>query len=152
MHIQDFPDTTMLLIFSFLGEADLCRVAQACRSWRLIAYDSSLWKSVNLKRFHKLNEICLIKLIRSRMVPMLYKLNLGGFTLTPRVFQVLVKHCPQLRVLCLESATFVEDFPIKASLFEYHYNMPCSHYTLRVTDLVKMTELRKLFISSELIP
>ena len=116
MHIQDFPDTTMLLIFSFLNEADLCRVAQACRSWRLIAYDSSLWKSVNLKRFHKLNEFCLIKVIRSRMVPLLYKLNLGGFTLSPRVFHVLVEHCPQLRVLCLESATFVEHFTDKASI------------------------------------
>ena len=116
MHIQDFPDTLMLLIFSFLSEADLCRVAQACRSWRFIAYDSSLWKSVSLKRFHKLNEMCLIKVIRSRMVPLLYKLNLGGFTLSPRVFHVLVKHCPRLKVLCLESATFVEDFMVKASI------------------------------------
>lgn len=116
MHIQDFPDTLMLLIFSFLSETDLCRVAQACRSWRFIAYDSSLWKSVSLKRFHKLNEMCLIKVIRSRMVPLLYKLNLGGFTLSPRVFHVLVKHCPRLKVLCLESATFVEDFMVKASI------------------------------------
>lgn len=117
MHIQDFPDTTMLVIFSFLCEADLCRVAQACRRWRLIAYDSSLWKSVNLKRFHKLNEICLIKLIRCRMVPMLYKINLGRFTLSPRVFQVLVKHCKQLRVLCLESVTFIEDFMVNSDSF-----------------------------------
>ncbi len=120
MHIQDFPDTTMLVIFSFLCEADLCRVAQACKSWRLIAYDSSLWKSVNLKRFHKLNEICLIKLIRCRMVPMLYKINLGRFTLSPRVFQVLVIHCRQLKVLCLESVTFVEDFMVNADSFPRH--------------------------------
>ncbi|XP_068705311.1 F-box/LRR-repeat protein 20-like [Montipora foliosa] len=117
MNIKEFPDTLTLFIFSFLSETDLCRVAQTCKSWRLIAYDSSLWKSVNLKRFHKLNEICLMKVIRSRMVPLLYKLNLGGFTLSPRVFHVLVKHCPRLRVLCLESATFVEDFMDKPESF-----------------------------------
>ena len=70
---------------------------------------------MNLKRFHKLNEMCLIKVIRSRMVPMLYKLNLGGFTLSPRIFHVLVENCPKLRVLCLESTTFVEDFTGKVS-------------------------------------
>ena len=70
---------------------------------------------MNLKRFHKLNEMCLIKVIRSRMVPMLCKLNLGGFTLSPRVFHVLVENCPKLRVLCLESTTFVEDFTCKVS-------------------------------------
>lgn len=123
MHIQDFPDTLILLIFSFLSETDLCRVAQACGSWRSIAYDSSLWKSVNLKRFHKLNEISLIKVIRSRMVPFLYKLNLGGFTLSSRVFHVLVKHCSRLRVLCLESATFVDDFMIKASIHELTFSL-----------------------------
>ena len=115
MHIQEFPDTILLLIFRCLSETDLCHIAQVCRRWRLIAYDSSLWKSVNLKRFHKLNEMCLIKVIRSRMVPMLYKLNLGGFTLSPRVFHVLVENCPKLRVLCLESTTFVEDFTGKVS-------------------------------------
>jgi len=117
MHIQDFPDTTLLVIFSFLRMTDLCRAAQACKSWRLIAYDSSLWKSVNLKRFQKLNEICLIRLIRCRMAPMLYKINLGRFTLSPRVFQVLVKHCKQVKVLCLGSVTFVEDFLVNAESF-----------------------------------
>ncbi|CAH3133008.1 unnamed protein product [Porites lobata] len=117
MHIQEFPDTILLLIFRCLSETDLCHIAQVCRRWRLIAYDSSLWKSVNLKRFHKLNEMCLIKVIRSRMVPMLYKLNLGGFTLSPRVFHVLVENCPKLRVLCLESTTFVEDFTRKETSF-----------------------------------
>ncbi|XP_067047214.1 F-box/LRR-repeat protein 2-like [Acropora muricata] len=117
MHIQEFPDTLMLVIFSFLRETDLCRVAQTCKCWRSIAYDSSLWKSVNLKQFHKLNEICLLKVIRCRMVPLLFKLNLGGFTLSPRVFNTLVKHCPRLRVLCLESATFVEEFRVKSESF-----------------------------------
>lgn len=117
MHIQDFPDTTLLVIFSFLSEADLCRAAQACRSWRVIAYDSSLWKCVNLKRFHKLNEFCLIKLIRCRMVPMLYKINLGGFTLSPKVFQVLSTYCKQLKVLCLGSVSFVEDFMVNDEAF-----------------------------------
>ena len=74
---------------------------------------------MNLKRFHKLNEMCLIKVIRTRMVPLLYKLNLGGFTLSPRVFRVLVQHCPRLKVLCLESTTFVEDFSVKASRTNY---------------------------------
>lgn len=117
MHIHDFPDTTLLVIFSFLCEADLCRVARTCRGWRAIAYDSSLWRCVNLKRFHKLNEFSLIKLIRNRMVPMLFKINLGGFTLSPRVFQVLAMHCKQLRVLCLGSVSFEEDFTVSDESF-----------------------------------
>ena len=39
----------MLKIFSFLKHRELGKVAQVCRKWRLLAYDSRLWTVVSLR-------------------------------------------------------------------------------------------------------
>ena len=108
----------MLQIFRFLPKEELCKAARVCWRWRRVAYDSSLWRTVNIRRFQTpLDEFRLIRLVRSRMIPLLQRLNIGGLTLSPRVFQVLVKSCKQLKTLCLESTTFVEDFTDSADSF-----------------------------------
>lgn len=83
-----------------------------------MAYDSSLWNAVDLRRFHTaLDEYSLTKLIRSRMTPLLHKINLGGLSLTARVFKILANECPKLRILSLESVTFLEKFSSKEKNF-----------------------------------
>lgn len=116
--IKTLPDTVLLKVFSYLPEEQVCKVASVCEAWKRVAYDSSLWESVDLRRFHtSLDEIRLTRLIRSRMIPLLQKLNLGGLSLSPRVFQILTKDCPKLKVLCLESVTFLENFNATENCF-----------------------------------
>lgn len=43
------PDKVVLQIFSYLSHREICRLARTCRKWRMIAYDSRLWKSVSLR-------------------------------------------------------------------------------------------------------
>ncbi|XP_031563301.1 F-box/LRR-repeat protein 20-like [Actinia tenebrosa] len=116
--MKALPDTVLLKVFSYLPEEQVCKVASVCEAWKRVAYDSSLWESVDLRRFHTtLDEIRLTRLIRSRMIPLLQKLNLGGLSLSPRVFQILTKDCPKLKVLCLESVTFLENFNATENCF-----------------------------------
>ncbi|EDO28471.1 predicted protein [Nematostella vectensis] len=110
-HIAELPESCLLRVFFYLDEAQLGRVARTCTTWRRIAYDCSLWTRVDLRRYQdKIDELRLTKIIQSRMSPLLYKLNLSGLTLSPRVFRLLAKECKKLRVLSLESSTFVEQF------------------------------------------
>jgi len=47
--IDKLPDKILLQIFSFLSHREICRLARTCRKWRMIAYDSRLWKFVSLR-------------------------------------------------------------------------------------------------------
>lgn len=47
--IDKLPDKVVLQIFSYLSHREICRLARTCRKWRMIAYDSRLWKSVSLR-------------------------------------------------------------------------------------------------------
>lgn len=40
---EELPDEVLLKIFSFLLELDLCRAAQVCKRFRVIANDMELW-------------------------------------------------------------------------------------------------------------
>ncbi|XP_064600196.1 F-box only protein 11-like [Liolophura sinensis] len=43
---QDLPDEVLLKIFSYLLEFDLCRAAQVCKRFNVIANDVELWKNL----------------------------------------------------------------------------------------------------------
>lgn len=47
--IEKLPDKVLLNIFSYLTHREICRMARVCKKWRLIAYDTRLWKSVSLR-------------------------------------------------------------------------------------------------------
>ena len=116
--VYDLPDTVILKVFSYLDEIQLCKVACVCANWRRIAYDSSLWTRVDLRRYHsRLDNLRLMKLVRTRLAPLVTSLNLGSYTLPPHVFQALSKHCPKLTVLGLEGVTFVDNFAAYSNSF-----------------------------------
>lgn len=116
--VMELPETTLLKIFSLLSEEQVCNVACVCHEWKRVAYDSSLWKSVDLRRFHTaLEERSLARLICARMTPLLFKINLGGLSLTSRVFKLLANECPKLKVLSLESVTFLKKFASSGKTF-----------------------------------
>jgi len=47
--IEKLPDKVLLNIFSYLSHREICRVARVCKKWRVIAYDTRLWKDVSLR-------------------------------------------------------------------------------------------------------
>ncbi|VDN86105.1 unnamed protein product [Brugia pahangi] len=47
------PKELILRIFSFLDITSLCRCAQTCRHWNLLALDGSNWQQVDLFQFQK---------------------------------------------------------------------------------------------------
>ena len=157
VQIDDLPDTVLLQIFKCLSKSQRCEVARACKRWQRIAYDSSLWECTDLRRFrHRLDEIKIVKLIRSRMEPLLRKINLGGFTLSPKVFQILTKHCRRLKELCLKSVTFVgnfadceESFPTNLQKLDIRYSSGHSTAFRKIAQSLRSTTC--LGVSNELL-
>lgn len=47
--IEKLPDKVLLHIFSYLSHREICRIARVCKKWRIIAYDTRLWKCVSLR-------------------------------------------------------------------------------------------------------
>ncbi|KAG8232886.1 hypothetical protein J437_LFUL004756 [Ladona fulva] len=47
--IDKLPDKVLLSIFSYLTHREICRMARVCKKWRMIAYDTRLWKAVSLR-------------------------------------------------------------------------------------------------------
>ncbi|VDP30640.1 unnamed protein product [Schistosoma mattheei] len=47
--ITRLPEKIMLQIFSHLSHPELCNIARVCKMWRRLAYDHSLWQSLNLR-------------------------------------------------------------------------------------------------------
>jgi len=47
--IEKLPDKVLLNIFSYLSHREICRVARVCKKWRVIAYDTRLWRDVSLR-------------------------------------------------------------------------------------------------------
>ncbi|VDP98611.1 unnamed protein product [Trichobilharzia regenti] len=47
--ITRLPEKIMLQIFSHLTHPELCNIARVCKMWRRLAYDQSLWQSLNLR-------------------------------------------------------------------------------------------------------
>ena len=109
--MADLPDTVLLRIFACLTKPQLCQAALVCSAWCRLAFDASCWVSTDLRQFrHRMDDTKLARLIRTRFAPMLKRLDLSGFTLNVRVLQILTKHCPGIKVLCLRNAAFVGDF------------------------------------------
>jgi hypothetical protein len=60
-HISRFEITVIVSIcrvFSFLDIVSLCRCAQVCRHWNVLALDGSNWQCVDLFEFQKDVKVC----------------------------------------------------------------------------------------------
>lgn len=87
------PDKLLLEIFAYLKLHDLCRLAQVCKKWRLLAYDSRLWTRVSLRPdfsgLYVNNVDSLIGLISVRFGNTLRYIELSAELITPIVLHEL---------------------------------------------------------------
>lgn len=98
--MDGLPDVVLLKIFSFLPIADLGRACRVCSQWQRIAYDHTLWKYVNLRRFSSnMTEEMLQNLIRTRFSSQLVSLNFGGSKVSHEVFMELSRKCKHIKHL-----------------------------------------------------
>lgn len=135
VHIDSLPLSVMLQIFSSLPPYDLLhRVAPVCKSWNQLAYDPSLWKTLNLRKYSKITDTQLLKVLGwSRRVLFLDISDLRNITrdgipaaltkcghlrtlkmhrsmhLHLGVFQSIAKSCQSLQQLFLDGSTSVCD-------------------------------------------
>ncbi|CRL06290.1 CLUMA_CG018969, isoform B [Clunio marinus] len=110
--IEKLPDKVILSIFSYLSHLEICRMAQVCRRWRQIAYDTKLWKNVSLRPeisgLHVGSLESLLALISVRFGPSLRYIELPIELITHTVFHELAGKCPNLTHMLLDFSTAMQ--------------------------------------------
>ena len=91
----------MLNVFSFLRLCELGKVAQVCRKWRGIAYDTRLWTKVSLRPeysgLHVYSPEVLQALIGIRFGATLKYIEVPSDLITAPVLHELANKCTALR-------------------------------------------------------
>ncbi|VDM70436.1 unnamed protein product [Strongylus vulgaris] len=130
------PKELILRIFSYLDMKTLCRCAQTCRLWNILALDGSNWQRVDLFTFQKDVKAATVENLARRCGGFLKKLSLKGceniqdsalrsFTakcaniehlslykckrVTDATCENLGRHCHKLIHLNLENCTAITD-------------------------------------------
>ncbi|EFX89789.1 hypothetical protein DAPPUDRAFT_94666 [Daphnia pulex] len=110
--IDKLPDKVVLQIFSYLSHREICRLARTCRKWRMIAYDSRLWKCVSLRPemsgLHVSSLEALLALISIRFGPSLRYIELPIELITHTVLYELGSKCPNLTHMLLDFSTAMQ--------------------------------------------
>ncbi|XP_026284889.1 F-box/LRR-repeat protein fbxl-1 isoform X3 [Frankliniella occidentalis] len=110
--IEKLPDKVLMHIFSYLTHREICRMARVCRKWRLIAYDTRLWKSVSLRPeisgLHVGSLEALLALISIRFGPSLRYIELPIELITHTVLHELSNKCPNLTHMLLDFSTAMQ--------------------------------------------
>ncbi|XP_071441822.1 F-box/LRR-repeat protein 2 isoform X2 [Hetaerina americana] len=110
--IDKLPDKVLLSIFSYLTHREICRMARVCRKWRMIAYDTRLWKSVSLRPeisgLHVGSLESLLALISIRFGPSLRYIELPIELITHTVLHELASKCPNLTHMLLDFSTAMQ--------------------------------------------
>nr|KAG5690046.1 hypothetical protein BaRGS_009853 [Batillaria attramentaria] len=123
--IEKLPDKLLLKIFSFLKHRELGKVAQVCRKWRLLAYDSRLWNCVSLRPeysgLHVYSQDALVALIGMRFGATLKYIELPSELITAPVLHELSNKCPSLKYMVL-------DFSNAMQLHDFNdlHSFPCN--------------------------
>lgn len=114
--IEKLPDKLLLKVFCFLKHRELGKVAQVCRKWRLLAYDSRLWNCVSLRPeysgLHVYSQDALVALIGMRFGATLKYIELPSELITAPVLHELSNKCPSLKYMTLDfsNAMQLHDF------------------------------------------
>nr|CAG4650062.1 EOG090X03ZI [Sida crystallina] len=110
--IDKLPDKILLQIFANLSHREICRLARTCRKWRMMAYDSRLWKAVSLRPeysgLHVGSLEALLALISIRFGPSLQYIELPIELITHTVLQELAGKCPNLTHMLLDFSTAMQ--------------------------------------------
>lgn len=110
--IEKLPDKVLLHIFSYLSHKEICQMARVCKKWRMIAYDTRLWKCVSLRPevsgLHVGSLESLLALISIRFGPSLRYIELPIELITHTVLHELANKCPNLTHLLLDFSTAMQ--------------------------------------------
>lgn len=110
--IEKLPDKVLLNIFSYLSHREICRVARVCKKWRVIAYDTRLWRDVSLRPeisgLHVGSLEFLLGLISIRFGPSLRYIELPIELITHTVLHELANKCPNLTHMLLDFSTAMQ--------------------------------------------
>jgi len=110
--IEKLPDKVLLNIFSYLTHREICRMARICKKWRMIAYDTRLWKCVSLRPeisgLHVGSLEMLLGLISIRFGPSLHYIELPIELITHTVLHELSNKCPNLTQMLLDFSTAMQ--------------------------------------------
>lgn len=122
--MQNFPETILLKIFSYLRTDELSRVSRVNSVWRRVSMDWRLWQRVNLSNYsHKIGDPFLKKLIKKVFPTKLMSLDLSGFKISTSTLLSLSDNCPVLTSLNLESVVFYESFPNSPNVMYFPGNL-----------------------------
>uniref|UniRef100_A0A0N4T922 F-box domain-containing protein n=1 Tax=Brugia pahangi TaxID=6280 RepID=A0A0N4T922_BRUPA len=98
------------LIFSFLDITSLCRCAQTCRHWNLLALDGSNWQQVDLFQFQKDIKAPVVENLAKRCGGFLKKLSLRGCeNVQENALRSFTLKCPNIEHLSLYKCKRVTD-------------------------------------------
>ncbi|CAG0891352.1 unnamed protein product [Darwinula stevensoni] len=110
--IEKLPDKILLKIFSYLPHKVICQNARVCKKWRMVAYDSRLWKNVSLRPefsgLHVSSLESLLALISVRFGPSLRSIELPIELITHTVLHELANKCPNLTDMLLDFSTAMQ--------------------------------------------
>ncbi|XP_031567312.1 F-box/LRR-repeat protein 17-like [Actinia tenebrosa] len=122
---KSLPDAILLEMFRYLSRRELGRVALVNRQWRRIAYDPSLWRTVDLTELfpHTMgDEKTLLMLLRTRLASA-RSLNMAECSLTPDLAKELSRKQDTLKSLVRFGVRGnIRDFPNGLELMDLRYS------------------------------
>lgn len=102
----------LLLVFSYLPQREVGRLARVCRKWRTVSADSRLWTHVSLRPevsgLHVSSIEKLLALISVRFGPSLRYIELPIELITHTVLHELGNKCPNLSHMLLDFSTAMQ--------------------------------------------
>ncbi|VDD96652.1 unnamed protein product [Enterobius vermicularis] len=107
---QILPKELLLRIFSYLDIVSLCRCAQTCRFWNLLALDGSNWQRVDLFNFQKDVKTPVVENLAKRCGKFLKTLSLRGCeNVQESALRLFTQKCPNIEHLSLYKCKRVTD-------------------------------------------
>ncbi|KAI8885152.1 RNI-like protein [Backusella circina FSU 941] len=130
-YIMQLPDELQIKILAELPVQDLLKSTTVCRKWSQLAFDGSLWSTIDVAPFYKtIPTDYIIKLIKSAGRFLKTANFRGCIQLTGHALKLMSEYCPNLQVLILKDCKNVSE----ASLIHFFQK---KHITqnLRVLDV-----------------
>ncbi|VDP32343.1 unnamed protein product [Soboliphyme baturini] len=107
---RKLPKELLLKIFSHLDVLSLCRCAQVCRAWNLLALDGSNWQRVDLFQFQKDIKACVVENLAKRFGSFLKVLCLRGCEgVQDAAIETFARNCSFIEELNLEKCKRLTD-------------------------------------------
>ncbi|KAF0296641.1 F-box/LRR-repeat protein 20 [Amphibalanus amphitrite] len=107
---KKLPKEVLIRVFSFLDIVSLCRCAQVCKYWNILALDGSNWKRIDLFSFQVDVQGCVVENISRRSGGFLKALSLHGCQwVTDPALRIFAEQCNNIEDLNLQGCRRITD-------------------------------------------